>query len=61
MKGKILPSVSHLLALSKLFGVHMEKLLVERENYALYDKYNYNSVRLKRMLFYSIELIKLTA
>lgn len=39
----------------------MEKLLVERENYALYDKYNYNSVRLKRMLFYSIELIKLTA
>lgn len=55
MKGKILPSVSHLLALSKLFGVHMENLLVERENYALYDKYNYNNGCLKRMLFYYIE------
>ena len=61
MKGKILPSVSHLLALSKLFGVHMENLLVEREYYALYDKDIYNSVRLKRMLLYSIKLIKLTA
>ncbi len=30
MNGKILPSVDHLLTLSKLFGVHMEDLLVTR-------------------------------
>lgn len=61
MKGKILPSVSHLLALSQLFGVHMEKLLVEKENCTPYTKYNYNSMMLKRMLSYSIKLIKITA
>lgn len=61
MKGKILPSVSHLLALSQLFGVHMEKLLVEKENGTPYTKYNYNSMMLKRMLSYSIKLIKITA
>ncbi len=31
IKGKILPSVDHLLMLSELFGVHMEKLLVKKE------------------------------
>ncbi len=29
-KGQILPSVNHLYALSRLFGVHMEELLVAR-------------------------------
>lgn len=30
-KGKILPSVDHLLMLSELLGVHMEELLVKKE------------------------------
>lgn len=32
INGKILPSVDHLLMLSELFGVHMEELLVKKEN-----------------------------
>lgn len=32
MNGKILPSVDHLLMLSELFGVHMEELLVKKQN-----------------------------
>lgn len=31
LNGKILPSVDHLLALSELFGVHMEELLVKKQ------------------------------
>lgn len=30
LKGQILPSVNHLLVLSRLFRVHMEELLIER-------------------------------
>lgn len=30
-KGRILPSVDHLLMLSELLGVHMEELLVKKE------------------------------
>lgn len=30
IKGKVLPSVDHLLVLSELFGVHMEELLVKK-------------------------------
>ena len=32
INGKILPSVDHLLMLSELFGVHMEELLVKKQN-----------------------------
>lgn len=32
MNGKILPSVDHLLMLSELFGIHMEELLVKKQN-----------------------------
>lgn len=32
MNGKILPSVDHLLMLSELFGIHMEELLVKKDN-----------------------------
>lgn len=31
IKGRILPSVDHLLMLSELFGVHMEDLLVKKQ------------------------------
>ena len=31
-KGMILPSVDHLLMLSELLGVHMEELLVKKQN-----------------------------
>ena len=30
LKGQILPSVNHLFVLSKILGVHMEELLVEK-------------------------------
>ena len=36
-KGKILPSVDHLCALSRLLGVHMEDLLVLKGKPAAYD------------------------
>ena len=36
-KGKILPSVDHLCALSRLLGVHMEDLLVLKDKPAVYD------------------------
>lgn len=32
IQGKVLPSVDHLLMLSELFGVHMEKLLVKKQS-----------------------------
>lgn len=32
INGKILPPVDHLLMLSVLFGTHMEKLLVKKQN-----------------------------
>lgn len=35
ISGKILPSVDHLLMLSELFGVHMEELLVKKQNNCL--------------------------
>lgn len=36
-KGKILPSVEHLCALSRLLGVHMEELLVLENNSIIFD------------------------
>lgn len=36
-KGQILPSVNHLYALSRLLGIHMEDLLVQRKNANMID------------------------
>ncbi len=36
-KGKVLPSVEHLFALSKLLNVHMEELLVLQEETVIYS------------------------
>lgn len=36
-KGQILPSVNHLYALSKLLGIHMEELLVQKKNTNIID------------------------
>ncbi len=36
-KGKVLPSVEHLCALSKLLNVHMEELLVLQEEYYVFS------------------------
>ena len=36
-KGKSLPSVDHLFALSYLLGVHMDELLVQKEELVLFD------------------------
>lgn len=33
MKGKMLPTVDHFYIMSKLFGVHMEDLIVAKEDY----------------------------
>lgn len=39
-KGKILPSVDHLSALSLLLGVHMEELLALKNQPPIYDVQN---------------------
>ena len=39
-KGSILPSVDHLLMLSELLGVHMEELLVKKQE----NVWNYKSL-----------------
>lgn len=57
-KGKVLPSVEHLCALSKLLNVHMEDLLVLQGQFIEYRSVVFeNQLRVKRMLSY-INLIR---
>lgn len=60
-KGIILPSVDHLLMLSELLGVHMEELLVKKQenvwDYKFLERYLDNSQ--KRMLMYCEKLYKM--
>lgn len=52
-KGKILPSVDHLCALSKLLGVHMEDLLVMQGQSVAYSMLvRTTNKRSKRLLTY---------
>ena len=52
-KGKILPSVEHLCALSKLLNVHMEDLLVMQGQPSFYSIVKLSdSPRTKRLLSY---------
>lgn len=59
-KGKVLPSVEHLCALSKLLNVHMEELLVLQE-----ESYVFGIIELsdnpttKRLLYYMKYFCKL--
>ena len=41
-KGIILPSVDHLLRLSELFHVHMEELLVKKQDQIVYIEISYS-------------------
>lgn len=58
-KGKILPSVEHLSALSLLLGVHIEELLVLQNQSAVYDIQNEANVHaMDRLLCYHEYMIK---
>lgn len=58
-KGKILPSVEHLSALSLLLGVHMEELLVLKKQSVVYDIQNEINVHaMDRLLCYREYVIK---
>ena len=54
-KGKILPSVDHLLSLSELLGVHMEDLLVKKverlDVHITYSSAQFN-IRRRLVLYY---------
>lgn len=52
-KGKILPSVEHLCALSRLLNVHMEELLVLQGQPMVFNFIELaDNARTKRLLFY---------
>ncbi len=56
-RGKSLPSVENLYALSLLLGVHMEDLLVQKEQQSLLDKAgagwrSVEDARVMRLLYY---------
>ena len=57
-KGQIMPSINHLYMLSVILGVHMEELLVIRQE----DQVKYNSWsmedRFLKRLFYYHDLVK---
>lgn len=58
-KGKILPSVEHLSALSLLMDVHMEELLVLKNQPPIYDIQNEANVHaMARLLCYYGYMIK---
>ena len=59
-KGKILPSVDHLCALSRLLGVHMEDLLVLEGEAAVCDYVAItDDSRFNRLLAYTIGIKKI--
>lgn len=63
IKGKVLPSVDHLLVLSEFFGVHMEELLVKNQAIpsSVSEEYN-ESLRInKRCFFYYKKVIQQVA
>ena len=58
-KGKVLPSVEHLCALSKLLNVHMEDLLVLQGEAVIYSKIDLlDDSTTKRLLTYAKYLQK---
>ena len=58
-KGKVLPSVEHLCALSKLLNVHMEDLLVLRGESVVYSMIELSDdLTTKRLLTYAKYLRK---
>lgn len=62
INGKILPSVDHLFMLSELFGVHMEELLVKKQNVASTELvFCADKSFLDRILFYYRKLSELAA
>ena len=62
IRGKILPSVDHLLMLSELFGVHMEELLVKKQRSPKIDYCIYNDMEFqKRIIVYYKELARSVA
>ena len=62
IRGKILPSVDHLLMLSELFGAHMEELLVKKQRSPKIDYCIYNGMEFqKRIIVYYKELARTVA
>ena len=62
MNGKILPSVDHLLMLSELFGIHMEELLVKKQNEVSTElEFGVDESFEDRMLLYYRKLSELAA
>ena len=62
-KGRILPSVDHLLMLSELLGVHMDELLVKKNSiFSSHGVYRiYSEKSMQRYSLYYKKLHKLTA
>lgn len=58
-KGKTLPSVENLCALSRLLGVHMEDMLVLYGRPLSAEVDRAEGVRMKRLFFYAKELKKI--
>lgn len=56
-KGQILPSVTHLYALSRLFNVHMEELIVMQDSYSQQIAVKADAIS-KRVLSYYVLLGK---
>lgn len=58
-KGKVLPSVEHLCALSRLLNVHMEELLVLQGETIVYDMVGlWDNPTAKRLLAYAKHIQK---
>lgn len=58
-KGKVLPSVEHLCALSRLLNVHMEELLVLQGETIVYDMVGlWDNPTVKRLLAYAKHIQK---
>ena len=60
ISGKTLPSVDHLLALSEIFGVHMEEMLVKKQRILVLESVISNDYK-GRIIFYYKNFLKLTA
>lgn len=54
MKGQVLPTVDHLYVLAKLFRIHMEELLVQKERGTAELIWETEGARLRRLAEYGI-------
>lgn len=53
MKGEILPSLDHMYALSRFFGIHMEEMIVPKQEYEIFiEAWAYHQVEARYAAYY---------